>query len=166
MVVVVVDVGGELRLIVAINSNWGTATVEWFSFTAVMYRCYAVVSNTSLAVQSDIKPLNPIMSPKKIVTQSKCSANAVISPPYKQTHNYHWQKFLQEATRLLEFVSLSVFDHISVSLTTLTLLLFMSLTIDVGRKSWKAFSVFIFSASNSLTFSITSLAKTWLFEAV
>ena len=62
----------------------------------------------------------------------------------------------------LEFVSLSVSDHRSVCLLlTITLLLFMSLTIDVGRKSWKAFSVFIFSASNSLTFSITSLAKTW-----
>ena len=37
----------------------------------------------------------------------------------------------------------------------------MSLTMVSGRKSWKAFSVFIFSWSSSWTFSITSFAKTW-----
>ena len=37
----------------------------------------------------------------------------------------------------------------------------MSLTMVSGRKSWKAFSVFIFSWSSSCTFSITSLANTW-----
>ena len=42
----------------------------------------------------------------------------------------------------------------------LTFLLFMSRTTEVGRKSWKAFSVFIFSASSSPTFSMTSWAKT------
>ena len=37
----------------------------------------------------------------------------------------------------------------------------MSRTMVSGRKSWKAFSVFIFSWSSSCTFSITSLANTW-----
>ena len=35
---------------------------------------------TSLAVQSDTSSLNPIMSPKKIVTHSKWSANVEVSP--------------------------------------------------------------------------------------
>ena len=39
----------------------------------------------------------------------------------------------------------------------------ISLTMVSGRKSWKAFSVFIFSWSSSCTFSITSFANTWKF---
>ena len=31
----------------------------------------------------------------------------------------------------------------------------MSLTTETGRKSWNAFSVFFFSSSSSVTFSIT-----------
>ena len=42
----------------------------------------------------------------------------------------------------------------------------MSLTMVSGRKSWKAFSVFIFSWSSSCTFSITSFANTWEFVKV
>ena len=68
---------------------------------------------TSLAVQSEINPLNPIISPKNMVTHSKCSANAVASPPFEK----HFLKFA--------FINYFVF----------TLFRFMSLTTDVGRKS-------------------------------
>ena len=156
------DVGGELRLIVAINSNWGTATVEWFSilviysFTRVQY----LISRT-VGYQA-AEPNN--------VTEENCDTFEMFRQccyfPALQTDIIIVVK--NSYNKQLEFVSLSVSDHRSVCLLlslTITLLLFMSLTIDVGRKSWKAFSVFIFSASNSLTFSITSLAKTWLFAA-
>ena len=95
-------VWGELRLIEAIKSNWGDSN-SWVNLSAVMYWGSGVtaimigprvatqtptlrscimfpVCLTSLAVQSDTSSLNPIMSPKKIVTHSKWSANVEVSP--------------------------------------------------------------------------------------
>ena len=62
------------------------------------------------------------------------------------------------AIGICDFVGNSLTDC-KYSLILDTFSLFMSLTTVEGKKSWKAFSVFIFSLSKSLTFSITSLAK-------
>ena len=65
-----------------------------------------VMCSTSLAVQSEIRPLNPIMSPKKIVTQSKCSASAVISPPCGEAAKKA-QKYLTLPTKNILSVSIN-----------------------------------------------------------
>ena len=91
-------VWGELRLIEAIKSNWGDSN-SWVNLNSCDVLGSAIIPNdeemrqevmatvkkiiaTSLAVQSEINPLNPIISPKNMVTHSKCSANAVASPPF------------------------------------------------------------------------------------
>ena len=91
------------------------------------------VNIASVAEQSFVRSLKPTMSPKKMVTQSKFSAETWIFVGRKE------YSFLYSRT----FFNL------------------ISLTMVSGRKSWKAFSVFIFSWSSSWTFSITSFANTW-----